>query len=74
MFRIDVRNTIAPLAILQIRDEMKSKPDTGSITVLCEDVSFIEDMKNIMQDYEFTINFMKNHGDHLTVAMFYKQA
>ncbi|TVM32102.1 hypothetical protein DQK91_16355 [Oceanidesulfovibrio marinus] len=58
MVRVDIRNSITSLSILQVEAIMNRLPPGGSIEILCDDESFVEDLKRIRKDCCFDhINF-----------------
>jgi tRNA 2-thiouridine synthesizing protein A len=62
MIRIDARNSITPLTLLQIGSVMRGVLPGGELEILCDDESTMKDIQKIHPNYECTQVEQKAEG------------
>ncbi len=74
MVRIDLRNSITSLAILQIGSIMQKLSPGEDIEVICEDESFMEELHRVHQNYVYDrVNHMNDYFGSGIVFLLRKQ-
>jgi TusA-related sulfurtransferase len=53
MIRIDIRNSITSLAILQISAMMQKLSPGEGLEILCEEESFLKELQRVHHDYAY---------------------